>query len=96
MRLQFRPEARLDILEARQWYESRSAGLGSEFARAVDAASAVILRFPASNPQVRGDVRKAILRRFPYSLLYVASQDAITVLACFHHRRDPRTWDDRV
>jgi plasmid stabilization system protein ParE len=96
VRLQFRPEARLDILEARQWYESRSAGVGSELPGAVDAASAGVLRFPASNPQVRRDVRRAILRRFPYSPLYVPSQDAITVLAGFHHRRDPRTWDDRV
>lgn len=96
MRLQFRPQARLDILDARQWYESQSRGLGSEFARAVDAAAAGILRFPASNRRVRGDVRKAILRRFPYSLLYVAAPDEVTVLACFHHRRDPRTWSDRV
>ena len=96
MRLQFRPEARLDILEARQWYESQSPGLGSEFARAVDAAAAGILRFPTSNSRVRGDVRKAILRRFPYSLLYFAAQDEVTVLACFHHRRDPRTWCDQV
>jgi plasmid stabilization system protein ParE len=96
VRLRFRPEARLDILEARQWYESRTAGLGSEFARSVDAAAAGILRFPESHPQVHGDVRKAILRRFPYSLLYVTKEGEITVFACFHHRRDPHTWSDRL
>jgi plasmid stabilization system protein ParE len=96
VRVSFRPEARLDILEAREWYESRAAGLGSEFARAVDAAAAGILRFPASHPHVHGDVRKAVLRRFPFSLLYVAKGEEITVLACFHHRRDPKTWIERI
>lgn len=96
MRLRFRPEARLDVLEAREWYESRAAGLGFEFARAVDAAAAGILRFPASHPRVHGEVRKAIMRRFPYSLLYVVKGDEITVLGCFHHRRDPHTWTDRI
>ena len=96
MQLRFGPEARLDILETRQWYDSRVAGLGSEFARAVDAAAADILRFPASHPRVHGDVRKAVLRRFPYSLLYVTKGEEITVLACFHHRRDPYTWTDRI
>ena len=96
MGLQFRPEARLDILEARAWYEERAEGLGSEFARAVDGAASGILRFPKAFPTVHGQVRKAVLRRFPYSLLFLIDGDELVVLGCFHHRRDPRTWTDRT
>jgi len=94
--IRFRLEARLDVLEARRWYESRVPGLGSEFARAVDGAVAAIRRFPESHPYVYRKVRKAILRRFPYALLYVAEEGEITVLACFHHRRDPNSWIERT
>ena len=96
MRLTFRPEARLDILEARAWYEDRATGLGNEFARSIDAAAAGILRFPHAFPQVLGDVRKAVLRRFPYSLLFLIDGEDIVVLGCFHQRQDPRSWTERT
>lgn len=97
MRLRFRPEARLDLLEASAWYEDRSRGLGTEFVRAVDVTTAGILRFPESFPTVYEDVRMAVLRRFPYTLLYVVDSDGseILVLGCFHHRRDPTDWHGR-
>lgn len=96
MRLRFRPEARLDVLEASAWYDDRSPGLGTEFVRAVDVTAAGILRFPESFPTVYEDVRMAVLRRFPYALLYVVSERSeIVVLGCFHHRRDPTDWHGR-
>ena len=54
------------------------------------------LRFPKAFPTVHGQVRKAVLRRFPYSLLFIVESDDIVVLGYFHHRRDPRTWADRT
>ena len=95
MQLRFRPEARFDILEARSWYEERVPGLGDEFVRAIDASVAGILRFPEAYPEVHRDVRKAVLRRFPYSLLFVIDEKDLLVLGCFHHRRDPKSWTDR-
>lgn len=96
MDLRFRPAARLDILQAQAWYEDRMPGLGSEFARAADGAASGISRFPNAFPTVHGDVRKAVLRRFPYSLLFIVEGDEVVVLGCFHHRRDPVTWADRT
>ena len=46
MRILFRPEARAEVLEAQAWYESRAAGLGLEFARALEAAVATASRNP--------------------------------------------------
>jgi len=93
--LSFRPEARLDILAAKEWYEDRARGMGHEFVRAVDAAASGITRFPLAFPRVHGDIRKAVLRRFPYSLLFLVEEEDIVVLGCFHHRQDPHTWTDR-
>jgi plasmid stabilization system protein ParE len=91
-RFVFRDEAYAEVLEARHWYAEQSPGLELEFARAVDAALHAIARFPDGYPVVDGDIRRALLRRFPYQLLYYREGDDMVVLACYHHRRDPRDW----
>lgn len=95
-RLVLRPEAETELAEAVDWYEARGKGLGAALLRAVDAAIAAILRNPEMYPVVFATVRRAMLRRFPYSLIYVISDNHIVVLACIHGRRDPRRWQERV
>ena len=89
MRVVFRPEARTELLEAQAWYESRGAGLGLEFARSVDAAISSASRKPSAFPQVSGDCRRTLLRKFPFSLVFRARGDELLVVAVFHHRRNP-------
>lgn len=88
----FRPEAQIELLEAQAWYEQRSVGLGFEFARAVDAAIARALRMPLAFPCIEGAFRHVITRKFPYSIIYHASESELVVVSLFHHRRKPRTW----
>jgi plasmid stabilization system protein ParE len=95
-RLVVRAAAEADVLAAALWYEQRSPGLGTEFLRAVDVTLAEIVRMPERYPFVRGDVRRAHLRRFPYGVYFVAAPDLISVVACMHARRDPRRWEERV
>jgi toxin ParE1/3/4 len=90
--LSFRPEAESDIAAAYGWYEGRATGLGEEFLRALDVAVASILRNPMAHPEKHRGVRRALLRRFPYGLFYLADDQQITVLACLHARRSPRRW----
>lgn len=65
-RMVFRPEAEDEIAEAAQWYEARGLGLGANFLRAVEACIGSIQRNPLSHEKVFGNVRRAVLRRFPY------------------------------
>lgn len=95
MRVIFRREAGAETLEAQAWYESRSSGLGLEFARALDAALASALRDSAAFAKIEGECRRIVLRKFPYSLIYRAQQDVFLVVAVFHHRRNPRSWVKR-
>ncbi len=96
MRLLVRDAAEADIREAVRWYDERAPGLGSEFLRAVDVALAEITRMPERYPLVRGEARRALLRRFPYALYFVTPPDLIGVIACLHARRDPRGWQERI
>lgn len=95
-RLTIRPEAEFDIQDAFEYYEAQSSGLGSEFVRAIDACLSSIGRNPQAYPLVYKQARRALMRRFPYGILYVIDQDVIVVLACFHGRRNPKTWQDRL
>ena len=96
MRILFRPQARTEALEAQAWYESRSIGLGLEFARSLDAAVSSAVRNPEAYSLVEGDCRRVLLRRFPFSSIYRVRGDEFLVVAVFHHRRDPSKLVSRV
>lgn len=83
------PEAAAEFEEAVQWYEGRSPGLGLEFSRTVRATLAQIERAPLHFPDVGRGTRMAVMRHFPYAAYFVVEADRVSVLAIFHHRRDP-------
>lgn len=87
-----RPEAEGDLRAAFSWYESQVVGLGDEFLLKIDAAFAVIRRHPVAFPIVYEDVRRAVVRRFPYSVFYVAESERTVVLSVLHERQDPSEW----
>ncbi len=91
-----RPEAAREVQEAFDWYEEQDEGLGFEFLRAAEASLSAIQRMPFSFPIARGQARRALLRKFPYFLLYLVEPDRIVVLACFHVKRDPIDWLRRI
>jgi plasmid stabilization system protein ParE len=84
-----RPEAAREIQEAFDWYEGRSEGLGLEFLRVADACLSGVQRNPTAYQIVHEQVRRALLRKFPYALFYLVANDIIVVLACFHVKRSP-------
>lgn len=90
------PDAERDIADAHKWYEERSPRLGSEFLRAVEVCMAAIERNPQAHPIVHKQVRRALLRRFPYGIFYLVQENTIPVLACFHGRRDPKVVRQRA
>jgi plasmid stabilization system protein ParE len=92
MQVIFRPEAQAELLAAQAWYEDRSPGLGFEFARAADAAIARAQRTPLSFPSIEAEFRHVMARKFPYSIIYRATDTQIVVVSCFHHRRKPGSW----
>ncbi|HEX8500342.1 MAG TPA: hypothetical protein VF659_07105 [Pyrinomonadaceae bacterium] len=95
-RVVVRPEAAREIQEAFDWYEGRSEGLGLEFLRAADACLAGVRRNPDAFQSVHAQVRRALLRKFPYAPFYLLDDDAVVVLARFHVRRSPADWQRRA
>jgi plasmid stabilization system protein ParE len=90
----FRPEAEEEVLEARQWYESRSEGLGTRFAQAAASLLARIESNPRAFPRVHGATRRAVLTGFPYAIYFRTDHQHIVILAV-HGRQDPSRWQTR-
>ena len=63
--------------------------------RALDASLASIQRNPTAYAIVHKQMRRALLRRFPYGVIYLIGNNEIVVLGCFHASRNPKQWRNR-
>jgi plasmid stabilization system protein ParE len=89
--------ARAELIDAQTWYENEVPGLGRRFRAAVDAVIQRMSSNPEQFPIVYKSIRRAVLRRFPYALMFVIEADTtLTVIACFHGSRDPAQWQRRA
>jgi toxin ParE1/3/4 len=91
----FRPEAEQDLRAAWDWYEDKRPGLGDEFLARIEAVLSRIQANPEQFPRTHHELRRALIRRFPYALFYLASSERIVVVAILHHHRDPINWRSR-
>ena len=94
-RVLFRSQARVELREARAWYDERQPGLGVRFAAAVELAVERIAETPLAYPKVRGELRRAVLRRFPYAIYFRVLPEFVIILAVIHGRRAPQRWQSR-
>jgi len=96
MNFRFHPDAEAELLAAVDWYEVRSAGLGTDFAAEIHAAIQRAIAMPLAWPLVEGEIRRVLANRFPYGVLYAPRDGAILVLAVMHLRRRPGYWQARA
>ena len=92
----FTQAARTELIDAQDWYEREAAGLGRHFREAIDALTERLNTNPQQFPIVFKNVRRALLRRFPYALFFAVEGDALFVIACLHASRDPLQWKKRT
>jgi plasmid stabilization system protein ParE len=88
--------ARAEFDDAADWYEGRRAGRGAAFTAAVRQVLSAIGSQPEAYPEVRGDIREALVPGYPYAVYYRPESRQITVLAVFHTSRDPAEWHRRA
>ena len=92
----FTQAARVELIDAQDWYEGEATGLGRRFRQAIDVLIGRMSDNPRQFPTIFKNVRRALVRRFPYSLFFVAEENALIVIACFHASRDPSHWQKRT
>ena len=89
------PPADLDVEAAFEWYENERPGLGLEFLDELRASYNRIADGPLKYQELRGDIRRALLRRFPYAVYFAIEGDIVVVVAVLHASRDPEEWQRR-
>jgi hypothetical protein len=93
LNIRFLSRASLELAEAVEFYDKQRIGLGNELLTELDSTLNTIVSFPKAWPLVRGSVRRALLARFPYGVLYRATSNEITIAAFMDLRGDPEDFD---
>jgi plasmid stabilization system protein ParE len=96
-RLQSIQLASAELEAAVRWYEERRRGLGAEFFDAVSLTMALIAERPEIGTVIDGRVslRRIVVSRFPYQVVYRVTPADITIVAVAHLKRRPNYWKDR-
>ena len=89
--VRFHPSAREELLEALRWYAERSEPAAA-FRQEVDHSIQRISQSPEQFPKTRGDARRFVMLRFPFSIVYSLTETEIVIVAIAHQRRRPGYW----
>ena len=95
MKSRLTPEAELDLIEAIRWYDERDQKLGNNFLRRVYQCITSLERNPRLFPIVHRQMRRALVRRFPFQILYEIEIEEIIIYGIYHSARDPEVWKRR-
>jgi len=95
-RLLIHPEALLEAEAAIEWYRDRSERAAIDFVTEVAVTIRRLSEHPAHFPVTELGVRSAILRRFPYAIVFRVTGRDVQVVAIAHSRRQPNYWKDRL
>ena len=95
MQVRFTELAKLEFDEARAWYRAIRPELGSSFSQEVRTATQRIAHMPLMYPLEMGDIRRCVLKQFPYTLRYAVRGELIVIVAVSHQHRAPDYWVNR-
>ena len=94
-RLVSEPSVDLDVEAAFEWNENERPGLGAEFLDELRASYYRVADGPLKYQVLRGGIRRALLKRFPYAVYFAIEADIVVVVAVLHASRDPAKWQRR-
>jgi toxin ParE1/3/4 len=93
--INYHPEASAEIEAATAWYMGRSPAAAIRLVEEVDQVMAMIRQFPELQPSYDAKHRFAVLRRFPYSIVYRVDEERLRVMAFAHSSRQSGYWQGR-
>ena len=88
--------AEMELDDAFDYYEYELAGLGQKFLVEFRKGVKRILAHPSAWSPIQENVRKCVLKKFPYTIVYAIEENLIIILAVAHQHRLPDYWIDRL
>ncbi len=95
MKIIFSKYAKLELEDAVSFYELHQPELGKRFKNEVKKATLRIAEYPTAWSTEKGEIRKCLLHKFPYKLIYSIESDHIFIIAVAHQYRKPNYWVER-
>ena len=96
MKSAMHPEAREEFLAAIDYYNNVEPGLGMAFYAEVESAIALVETYPDMWTEIGDNIRRCLVRRFPYAILYSKEANRVFIYAIMHTKRKPCYWYDRL
>lgn len=96
MKFSFHPEAKFELTEVVEFYQTKEINLGVEFLEEIFGTIARIIEFPQAFPNFSKNTRKCLINRFPFAVIYQIRQKEIFILAITHLSRKPGYWKERI
>lgn len=101
MKLRVLDEAEQEVAAAAVWYEQKQPALGHDFLDEFSAACAALTTTASRYPRLetlrsRNNIRRLLLRRFPYMIVFECQGDEVVVLAVAHVSQKPNYWKKRI
>ena len=94
--IEYHPLAKLELQESARWYDDRMTGLGFEFLLEVKSAESKIQKNPDTWPNYEEGTKRFLLKKFPYAIIYLVTEDRIQFIAVAHCKRKPGYWKRRM
>ena len=95
-RVLFHELAARELLDAGDYYDDLVFGLGKKFVIEIERCFKIIKVNPLAYPIISENIRKAVVIKFPYSILYLVDIKTAYVLAVMHQKQKPKYWAERV
>jgi toxin ParE1/3/4 len=95
MKLEFHPQAEMELIEEAAYYELQVPGLGERFEVEVRRATDFLLEHPEIGHPADPHLRKFVLNRFPFILYYSVGSDVLRIEVVAHQSRRPGYWQSR-
>ncbi len=96
----FHPAATEELDAAGEWYDAQLPGLSLELLDAVEDAIGLIVERPAAwqrdSTISNREVRRFVMRRFPFSIVYYVVDEIVLIVAIAHAKRKPGYWRSRL
>jgi len=89
------PFAELDLDTIHDWYSLHNDTVFGKFDKAFGDGLKLIASSPYQYPIIHKNIRRAVLKKFPYSIFYRITDERVIVLSVIHHKRSPRVWKKR-
>ena len=96
MTFSFHPEAEAEFFASIDYYENCEIGLGYDFAIEIYLTIERIISIPQAWTLLDQDIRRCLVNRFPYGVIYTIEDNEIYILAVMHLHRDPEYWRHRI